>query len=182
VVVIVVGYTTTYVISAYHHTRCEFESHPCEVYSMQQYVIKFVSDLRQVGQVIWGLWFSDNICMHTDLRRVWRYQRDNQNKIDLFHIVFPSILFLPNNHLHSWIGATLFLGTVKITSSGTQIIGQKLVLTIKCNIDMIAAICESSVASMCVMATECWCTYCTNSPILLPRYSASEWRYSARQN
>jgi hypothetical protein len=67
--------------------------------------------------------------MHTDLRRVWRYQRDNQNKIDLFHIVFPSILFLPNNHLHSWIGATLFLGTVKITSSGTQIIGQKLVLT-----------------------------------------------------
>lgn len=53
---------------------------------------------------------------------------------------------------------------------------------IKCNIDMIAAICESSVASMCVMATECWCTYCTNSPILLPRYSASEWRYSARQN
>jgi hypothetical protein len=38
--------TTTYVISAYHHWWCEFESRSgCGV---QHYVIKFVSDLRQV--------------------------------------------------------------------------------------------------------------------------------------
>jgi hypothetical protein len=36
-------------ISAYHHWSCEFESHSDEVYSIQDYVIKFVSDLRQVG-------------------------------------------------------------------------------------------------------------------------------------
>jgi len=47
----VVGFITTYAISSYHHKRCEFEPHSGEVYmySIQQYVIKFVSDLRQVG-------------------------------------------------------------------------------------------------------------------------------------
>jgi hypothetical protein len=38
----VVGFITTY---AYH---CELESHSGEAYSIQHYVIKFVSDLRQV--------------------------------------------------------------------------------------------------------------------------------------
>ena len=45
----VVGFTTTFTISAYHHLRYEFESCSGEVYSVQHYVIKFVSDLRQVG-------------------------------------------------------------------------------------------------------------------------------------
>ena len=36
----VVGFTTTFVIGAYHHKGCEFESHSGEVYSIQQYVIK----------------------------------------------------------------------------------------------------------------------------------------------
>jgi len=40
----VVGLTTTYAISAYHH---EFESP--SGWGVQHYVIKFVSDLRQVG-------------------------------------------------------------------------------------------------------------------------------------
>ena len=44
----VVGFTTIYAISAYHHKRCEFESCSGEVYSIQHYVIKFVSGLRQV--------------------------------------------------------------------------------------------------------------------------------------
>ena len=39
---------TTYAISAYHHSRGEFEPRSDEVYSMQHYVKKFVSDLRQV--------------------------------------------------------------------------------------------------------------------------------------
>jgi hypothetical protein len=30
----------------YHHYRCEFESRSCEVYSLQHYVMKFVSDLQ----------------------------------------------------------------------------------------------------------------------------------------
>jgi hypothetical protein len=32
-----------------HHQRCEFKHRSDEVYSIQHYVIKFVSDLRQVG-------------------------------------------------------------------------------------------------------------------------------------
>jgi len=48
----VVGFITTYVISAYHRLSCEFESRPGEVYSIQHYVIKFVSDLRQVGDFL----------------------------------------------------------------------------------------------------------------------------------
>ena len=48
----VVAFINTYAINAYHHLRCEFELHLCEVYLIQQYVIKFVSDLWQ------GQWFS----------------------------------------------------------------------------------------------------------------------------
>jgi hypothetical protein len=43
----VVGFTTTYAISTYHHSCCEFES--WSVRGVQHYVIKFVSDLRQIG-------------------------------------------------------------------------------------------------------------------------------------
>jgi hypothetical protein len=43
---IVVEFITTYGIGTYHH--CEFESRSGDVYSIQHYVIKFVSDLRQV--------------------------------------------------------------------------------------------------------------------------------------
>ena len=45
----VVGFTITYAISANNHYRCEFESHSGEVHSIQHYVIKFVSELRQIG-------------------------------------------------------------------------------------------------------------------------------------
>jgi len=48
----VVGVITTYAISVIHHKHCQFEPRSGEVYSIQHYVIKFVSDLRQVG------WFS----------------------------------------------------------------------------------------------------------------------------
>jgi hypothetical protein len=43
----VVGFTITYAISAYHHRWCEFESRSGR--GIQHYVIKFVIDLRQVG-------------------------------------------------------------------------------------------------------------------------------------
>ena len=43
----VVGFTTTYAISAYHHWCCEFESRSGR--GVQQDVIKFVSNLRLIG-------------------------------------------------------------------------------------------------------------------------------------
>jgi hypothetical protein len=45
-----VGFTTICTISAYHHYKIVI-SNPIhgDVYSIQHYVIKFVSDLRQVG-------------------------------------------------------------------------------------------------------------------------------------
>jgi hypothetical protein len=43
----VVGFTTTDAISGYHHWWCEFEFRSGR--GVQHYVIKFVSDLRQVG-------------------------------------------------------------------------------------------------------------------------------------
>jgi hypothetical protein len=45
----VVGIATTCAISAYNHIRCEFESRSGEVFSIQHYVIKFVSGLWQVS-------------------------------------------------------------------------------------------------------------------------------------
>ena len=48
----VVGNSTTYAISAYHHYYYDFEHRSGEVYSIQHYLIKFVSDFRQVGVLV----------------------------------------------------------------------------------------------------------------------------------
>jgi hypothetical protein len=45
----VIWFATTYVVSAYHHQRSVFEYSSGWVYSIQHYVIKFVSDLWPVG-------------------------------------------------------------------------------------------------------------------------------------
>ena len=55
----VVGFTTTYAVSAYHHWCCEFESRSGR--GVHHYVIKFVSDLEQVGGVHWVLQFPPPI-------------------------------------------------------------------------------------------------------------------------
>ena len=55
----VVGFTTNYAISAYHHWWCEFESWSGR--GEQDYVIKFVSDLQQVGCFLRVLLFSPPI-------------------------------------------------------------------------------------------------------------------------
>jgi hypothetical protein len=47
----VVEFTTTYAISVYHQSR----------QGVQHYVIKFVSDLRQVGGFLWVLKFPPPI-------------------------------------------------------------------------------------------------------------------------
>ena len=57
----IVGFTSTYAISAYHHKRYEFESCSGDVYSIQHYVIKFVNDLRQVGGFLRELRFPPPI-------------------------------------------------------------------------------------------------------------------------
>jgi hypothetical protein len=54
-VVVAVGFIATYAIGAYHHYRCMFESLPGEVYSIQHYVIMFVSNLQQVSGFLWVL-------------------------------------------------------------------------------------------------------------------------------
>jgi hypothetical protein len=51
----VVGFTITYAISAYHHWCCEFKSPSGR--GVQHYVIKFVSDLRQGVGYLRILWF-----------------------------------------------------------------------------------------------------------------------------
>ena len=45
----IVEFTTTFAISALHHWCCEFESRSGEVYSLQHYMIQFVSDLHKVS-------------------------------------------------------------------------------------------------------------------------------------
>ena len=55
----VVGFTTTCAISAYHHSCCEFESRCGR--GVQHYVIKCVSDLRQVGAFLRVVRFTSRI-------------------------------------------------------------------------------------------------------------------------
>jgi hypothetical protein len=71
----VVELITTYAISAYHHYRCKFESRSGEVYSIQLYVIKFGSDLRQVGGFLQVLQFPPpiNLTATIWLRYCWKW-------------------------------------------------------------------------------------------------------------
>ena len=57
----VVGFVNKYAISAYHHKRYEIESRSAEVYLIQHYVIKFVSDFWKVGGFLWLLRFPPPI-------------------------------------------------------------------------------------------------------------------------
>ena len=72
---VVVGFTTTCVISAYHHWSCEFEPIHDEVCSIQHYVIKFVSDLRQVDVFLPGTPVSSiNKTDHQDITEIfWKW-------------------------------------------------------------------------------------------------------------
>ena len=47
----------SFAIGTHRHWRCELESRSNEVYSIQNYVIKIISDLRQVGGFLRVLWF-----------------------------------------------------------------------------------------------------------------------------
>jgi hypothetical protein len=59
----IVGFTSTFAINVHHHYLNEFEFRSGKVYSIQHYMIKFVSDLRQVGDLLRVLLFSPCIKM-----------------------------------------------------------------------------------------------------------------------
>jgi hypothetical protein len=61
VVVVVIVEFIAYSINAYHTKGFEFESPSGDMYSIQHYVIKFVSDLQQVGGFLRVLWFRTSI-------------------------------------------------------------------------------------------------------------------------
>jgi hypothetical protein len=71
----VVGFTTTYAISSYHHWCCEFKSPSGR--GIQHYVIKFVSDLRQVGGILGRLCWMTRICSTCRTESVNRRRTDN---------------------------------------------------------------------------------------------------------
>ena len=63
----VAGFITTCAISVCHHYGCEFESCSGEVYSIQHYVITFVSDMRKIGGFFLVLWFPPPIKLTTTI-------------------------------------------------------------------------------------------------------------------
>ena len=58
-----IGFTTTYAIGAYHAKVVSSNPVHGEVYLIQHYVIKFVSDLRQVGGFLRVLQFSPPVIL-----------------------------------------------------------------------------------------------------------------------
>jgi hypothetical protein len=71
---VVVGFTTTSAISAYHHWCCDFESRSGR--GVQHYAIKFVSDLRQVSGFLQVLRFLPPIKLTTtlELKYCWKWR------------------------------------------------------------------------------------------------------------
>jgi hypothetical protein len=57
----VVGFTTTYITSVYHHYVLSSNPTYYEMYSLQHYVMKFVGDLRHVCSFLWVLRFPPPI-------------------------------------------------------------------------------------------------------------------------
>ena len=80
----VLGCTITCAISAYHHWCCEFESNPSEVYSMQYYVVKLVSDIAT------GQWFSPG----NPLSSTYKTDRHDMAEI-LFKVALNTISISP---------------------------------------------------------------------------------------
>jgi hypothetical protein len=92
----VVGFTTTYAISAYHRLCCEFKPSSGKVYSIQHYVIKFVSDLRQLGGVHQVLRFPPpNKTDHHDIAEIFlKVALNTINQIKPTHL----LVYQRNNH------------------------------------------------------------------------------------
>ena len=87
----VVGFTTTYAISAYHHWCYEFES--LSRRGVQHYVIKFVSDLRQIGGFLQLSNCSAISC---------------ENKLVFNEMMMRPALYKTNTHSNSFYSASSF--------------------------------------------------------------------------
>jgi hypothetical protein len=71
----VVEFPTTCAIDAYHRYSCGFEPVHGEDYTIQHYVIKFVSDLQQVGGFLRVLRFPPPIKLTATIAEIclkWR--------------------------------------------------------------------------------------------------------------
>jgi hypothetical protein len=91
----VVRFTTTHAISAYHYWYCEFESRSGQC--VQHYVKKFVSDLWQVGGFIWVLRFPPPIKLTAAIRlyfTVFLLARSNTRDIPFSNILISKKQFL----------------------------------------------------------------------------------------
>ena len=113
----VVGFTTTCAISAYHHWCCEFEPCSDEVYSIRHYVIKFVSDLQQVSGFLRVLGFPPPI----------KLTRHNITEI-LLKVALNTIKPTNQSKIFSEIKSTTQL---QANSHFTLILGYELCLLLK---------------------------------------------------
>jgi hypothetical protein len=110
----VVWFTTTYAISCYHHWFCEFESRSGR--GVKHYVIKFVSDLRQVGGfllVIRSVSYTSKTYLR-DITEIWLKVELNTIKTNkqtllytqrIYVCMFPAtcfihLAFMQTAHLH----------------------------------------------------------------------------------
>ena len=84
----VVGLTTTYAINAYHYWCCEFESWSWQ--GVHHYVIKFVSDLRQVGGFFCPLVSSTNKTDRHNITEIWLKEALNTNKQTNIYILLTA--------------------------------------------------------------------------------------------
>jgi hypothetical protein len=97
----VVGFTTIYAIGAYHHWCCGFDSHSRR--GVQHYVIKFVSDLRQVSGFLRVLRFLSPIKLTAmiQLKYCWKWHqtpyKQTKPELHFFHIyIYISvIIYIP---------------------------------------------------------------------------------------
>jgi len=76
----VVGFTTTYAISAYNHWCCEFES--LSGRGVQHYVIKFVSGFRQVGGFLRVISFLPPIKLSATLNPIKQINKSYMSSIN----------------------------------------------------------------------------------------------------
>ena len=77
---VVIGFTTTYVIDAYHHLCSEFESRSGR--GVQHYVIKCVSDLQQVDGFLWLLKYCKK------KKKCVKHHKTNQPTFDIMIMIF----------------------------------------------------------------------------------------------
>jgi hypothetical protein len=96
----VVGITTTYAISSYHHWCCGFDSRSGR--GVQHYVIKFVSNLGQVGGFLRALRFLHQLNLPP--RYNWNFV---ESGVKHHKTNQPIIMYLQRNH--NWVVVWLVL-------------------------------------------------------------------------